>query len=107
MYIIRYIVACVVWTYKVRAISVKFADLTAWDYMDEYTQREIYDECTSDFDEARQQVESKYRVQLSHPKHYFEYDEDDIHAYTSDLYKRRGNVSRLNDYDNRNVTFVI
>ena len=103
----RYIVACVVWTYKVRAISVKFADLTAWPSMDEYTQSEIYGECTYDFDETRQQVESKYKVQLSHPKHYFEYDEDDIEAYADDLYVRRCKVRRLNDYDNRNVTFVI
>tara|TARA_B100001996_G_C18250951_1_gene435278 strand:- start:107 stop:517 length:411 start_codon:yes stop_codon:yes gene_type:complete len=107
MYIIRYIVACVVWTYKVRAINVKFVNLTAWYDMDQYTESEIWDECAGDFDDAREQVESKYNVKLNHSPHYFDYEFDDIYDYGNKLFSRRNKIERLNDYDNRNVTFVI
>lgn len=107
MYIIRYIVAHVVWTYKVRAINVKYTDLTAWYDMDRYTQNDIYEECTSDFHEAREQVESKYNVKLNNSPHYFDYEFDDIEDYGDKLFSSRNKIERLSDYDNRNVTFVI
>ncbi len=107
MYIIRYVVACVVWTYKVRALSVNFLHQTARVSMDQYTQSEIYGDCELAFRQIRRQIERKYNVRLSHSEFFFDYDYDDIEEYGHQLFLRRWNLYLLNDYDNRNVTFVI
>jgi len=109
MYILRYIVAHVVWTYMVRAIAVKFVDLTAWDWMDQYTHSDIYDECTDDFHEAREAVESKYGLKLKTSPHYFDtcYEYPDIEAYGDRLISSRYRKSILLDWDNRGVTFIV
>ena len=59
MYIMRYIVACVVWTYKVRALSLDLMHKTARVNMDQYTQSEIYDEYELAFRQIRRQLENK------------------------------------------------
>jgi len=107
MYIIRYIVAHVVWAYVVRAASVKFVQLTAWYDMDQYTESDIYHQCFDDMPNVRQQIVSKYNVKLTNSPHYFEYEFGDIDDYGNKLFSRRNKIERLNDYDNRNVTFVI
>ena len=107
MYIMRYIVACVVWTYKVRALSLDLMHKTARVNMDQYTQSEIYDEYELAFRQIRRQLENKYSLKLSHSEFFFDYDYDDIEDYGDALFTRRWKLYRLNDYDNRNVTFVI